>query len=324
MKWPSDHPAVTDPALAAVAGGIDELCPNATVVGVLRHVVDRRVTTLVSTSDDQAILKIFASPRARGNDRRLQMLVQAGVGDLVPTPLGHDSSGHAGLVSFRPGVILESTTDEQFVAACARAGIALRRLHDCPAMLDRDWTMQDETRQLLRRTPASLFSLVETLVSAIPLTYDALVPSHRDCHPRQLIVSTTSVAWIDLDDCSMAPSGLDVGNMLAHLTRESILGHRTAEVIAWARLGFLLSYGWPAALWRDLAGWECLSLARLAGLAETRFNSPSEREALVDEVLSVASAVWPQVFGRPQGGLSAVGDAEGLEDLREMSFDRAF
>ena len=82
----------------------------------------------------------------------------------------------------------------------------------------------------------------------------------------------------------MAPRGLDVGNLLAHLTREAVVGRRRASVVGAAREAFLSNYDWPETA-AALASWEILSLVRLAGLAETRHGSPLERDALVAQTL---------------------------------------
>ena len=286
MLWPTDHPAVTDPALAQHAHLVDEVCPEATVHEVLRHVAGRRVTSLVTFREAPAVLKLFAGHRARGNQRRLDALVAAGLGDCVPCPLGAEPSGHAGLVSYRDGTVLDQLDDAGFLVACGRAGVALRRLHDSGAELDRAWTFVEESAQLRRRCPAGLADLVEDVIAgSAPHAGGPLVSAHRDCHPRQLVATPAgAVGWIDLDDCAMAPRGLDVGNLLAHLTREAVVGRRRSSVVGAARDAFLSNYDWPETA-AALASWEILSLVRLAGLAETRHGSPLERDALVAQTL---------------------------------------
>ncbi len=281
MQWP-DHTTVHDDArLAEALEAADGFLNNAIVDIVLRHVPGRRVTALATVGGDTVVVKVFKNPRARGNHRRLERLRAAGLGELVPRSLGHDPSGRVGVLSFRPGVVLDQLADEPFVAACGRAGSALGALHRSGAALDRAWTLDDELDQLRRRAPISVTRLVDAVDAHAAWSPPGdLVPSHRDCHPRQLIADSDTVAWIDLDDCAMAPAGLDVGNMLGQLTREGILGRRNGAVTEAARSAFLEQYEWDGDD-RELLRWELLTLTRLCGLAETRHESPAERDSLL-------------------------------------------
>src|SRR5688572_8290476 len=116
MRWPPDHPAVTDPALAAWAEGAEHLCPEAEVVRVLRHVPGRRVSTLVRIARGEAVLKIFASPRARGGHRLLSAFADSDAADLLPLSLGQRDA-HVALVEFVHGISLDHLEDGRFVTA---------------------------------------------------------------------------------------------------------------------------------------------------------------------------------------------------------------
>jgi hypothetical protein len=279
VQWP-DGLRPTDERLEPALRASDDYRADLTVEAVLRHVEGRRVTALATDGNAVVVVKVFHGPRARGNHRRLAALADAGLSDIVPASHGCDASGHVGVVGHRPGVELPSVPDDVFVPACRRAGVALRRLHECGAAFDREWTVDDELTQLRRRAPDTVaHAIAEAATAAAQLAGAPLVPSHRDCHPRQLVVSDDHVAWIDLDDCALAPAGLDVGNMLAHLIREHVTGRRSAQVTAAARAAFVEGYGGIEA--RSCRQWERLSLLRLAGLAETRHRSPAERDALL-------------------------------------------
>ncbi|MEZ5215279.1 MAG: glycosyltransferase [Ilumatobacteraceae bacterium] len=277
-----------DPALAPHADAIAELCAEFRVVRTLRHVVGRRATCLVEGPDGaRAVLKVFASQRAAAITGASSALAGAGLGDIVPASLAHHPAGHVGIVSFRPGVVLDELADDRFVDACEAAGLALARLHRSDARLDRTWTVDQELDLLDRRLPASLGELHRAVREfVVPGLLGAPVPSHRDCHPRQLVVTPTgAVAWIDLDDCATAPPGLDLGNLLAHLWREEILGRRSPSLVADARDAVLRGYHaddleGPSIPEHVRRSWELVSLARLAGLAETRHGSLGERDAL--------------------------------------------
>lgn len=278
MSWPADHPLLTDPALAPWSGTARALCGRGRFVRVLRHVEGRRVACLVETQHGAAVLKVFARPRARGNVRRLRLLAQSPARHIVPRPLDVDPSGHVSLVSWADGCIYERVDDETFVAAAHEIGAAMRALHDSRAALDRTWTYDDEIAQLRRRATASTRRAVEPLVETTrALGDEPLVPAHRDCHPRQVVVGR-GPRWIDLDDAALAPATLDIGNFVAHLRRDHYLGRRSADPTDAAIAGLLAGYG-PVP--GDLEGWTQLALVRLAGLAESRHGRPEDARRLL-------------------------------------------
>lgn len=286
MRWPADHPALTDPALAPWAGEADRLCPLAEVVRVLRHLPGRRVTTLVSTSGGLAVLKLFATSRARGGHDRLTALAESPAGSLVPGPIGY-RKGHLALVEFVPGTPLDQLGDDVLVPAADLAGRALRRLHDSGAELDRTWGPSDEIVQLRRTAgPATRNDVERAIARWTPPVEGRSVPSHRDCHPAQVVWNEEGVRFIDLDDSAMAPRALDVGNFLAHLQAEALLERRTKEAAAAAVDAFASGYGQEPPALRP---WTQLALARLAALAETRHNSVAAAAVLCGALDRIAS-----------------------------------
>ena len=288
MHWPIDHPVNTDPALHAWAAGAQELCPEASVLSVLRHLSGRRVATLVDTDRGPGVLKVFASPRARGNLRRLRALRCSGAGGVVPEPWGVDNAGHVSLVAFVAGPIFESLDDERFVDIAEQAGQALRQLHGSGIVLDRAWTVDDELHLLAARATATSQSQFDrVLVHAVHLANEPLISAHRDCHPKQLVSLAGGVCWIDLDDAAMAPSGLDIGNMIAHLRRDGLLGRRSSAATEQAIIAFRSGYGRSAS---DVDIWEQLSLLRLAGLAETRHRNPSDAQQILSLIATTQSS----------------------------------
>ncbi len=286
MYWPADHPLRQDAALRPFAGGAAEVCPDGEVLDVLRYVPGRRVASLVTTSSGLGVLKVFARPRARGNHRRLCLLASSRAAGLVPRTRGTDRIGHVSLVDYTPGPVLDTVDDERFVAASSAVGAALATLHSSDVILDRAWTAADELAQLEKRmTPA-----VRTVLGPVPvgdrlaaqLGAAPLVASHRDCHPRQVVVlDDGTIRFIDLDDAARAPAGLDIGNFVAHLRREAVIGARSTAVADAAADALLCGYaavanGLPA----DVTAWERLSLLRLVGLAETRHQRADWAEGL--------------------------------------------
>lgn len=284
MPWPADHPVSTDPGLSPWAGGIDEVAPGARVVEVLRYLPGRRVATLVEHGRELAVVKVFASPRARGNVRRLHALAGSRAAALVPGVLGCDAAGHVLAVTYRHGVLPGSVPDADYAAHFVPIGAGLRRLHDSGSELDRLWEWEQEVTQLRRGAVPATTDLVETLVSSTRwLGGAALVPAHRDFHPRQVVLGADrSVAFIDLDDAAMAPRGLDIGNMLGHLVRERATGARPVAATTAASEAFLEGYGACAGIDEGLVtAWTMLTVARLAGLAESRHGDTDQRDTLL-------------------------------------------
>jgi Ser/Thr protein kinase RdoA (MazF antagonist) len=286
MQWPADHPLLTDDALRPFEPAAAGLADDSRVVRVLRHLHGRRVATLVERESDgrRAVLKVFASPRGRGNDRRLRVLSASSAVSIVPASLGVDRQGHAHLASYHPGRELIELTDGDFVASCRQVGGALRRLHDCGAVLDRSWGWAQEAGQLERQAlPSTRPAVDELLADVAGFDGSDRVCAHRDCHPGQVIVEPTGdVRWIDLDDSAMAPRSLDVGNMVAHLRRENLRGARAVEVADAAEWHFLVGYQAASAVaLADLDRWIDVAMLRLAALAATRHRDWSLHDALL-------------------------------------------
>ncbi len=285
MRWPADHPLRTDAALQPFAAAAADLIPDARGVRVLRQLPGRRVATLVDFGDRQAVLKVFASPRARGNHRRLSVLAAGPARPIVPTSFGTDPSGHVHLISYHPGVELDQLSEnDDFVVAAHRAGIALRRLHDSGAAVDRYWGWPQESAQLVRQAiPSTVGRVVRALADGPGPGAAEWVSSHRDCHPGQVIVDAAGdVRWVDLDDCAMAPRALDLGNMVAHLRREHLRGARDREVAGAAESQFLLGYqlrSVPSIFGLD--SWIDVAMLRLAALAVTRHRDWPLHDALL-------------------------------------------
>jgi hypothetical protein len=279
VNWPADHPACQDPRLAKRLSGVDEICPDAMLGPVLRHVPNRRITVRITTASGPRVLKIFGGPRARGNHRRLLELGRSSVADRIPATFGVDSAGHVGLIAWQSGVPLDQLEEEAFVAACGEAGRILKRVHTSGAKFDRTWTAADEFAQLERRATDRTRPLMELARRvARRAANEPVVSAHRDFHPRQVIADGGRVSFIDLDDAALAPATLDVGNFVAHLEADVLVGRRDCVAGREASQAFLQGYG---AVDGDLPAWTWLALVRLAGLADSRHARPDWAEQLV-------------------------------------------
>lgn len=288
--WWDGHRATSDPKLRELLEKSTVFCRengfDAAPPIPLRYVPGRRLTALVSSAGGTtAVLKMFSSPRARGNARRLQNLSSSLVSTFIPSHLGVDESGHIELLSFAEGTVLDRVDDTVFVSSLWTVGRQLRALHEAPVLLDRTWTLEDEETQLLRSSSQATIAAASVVLSQAKrsgVAFDPVVCAHRDFHPRQIVISATpeiakvSAHFIDMDDIAMAPPGLDVGNMIAHLRREEILGARSIPVIDRATANFVAGYGGRGSLAPYVDVWERLSLVRLAGLAEVRHNDADQ------------------------------------------------
>jgi aminoglycoside phosphotransferase (APT) family kinase protein len=263
VHWPADHPVHTDPRLAKWRGDADAVCPGGQVIELLRYVRSRRATTLVGTPDGPAVLKVFGSPRARANHRRL-LLLRSATGLLVPRPLAVGPAGHAGLLEYVPGRLLRMLSGAEFVAGCEELGRLLAWLHASDVLLDRTWTARTEIDELARRFTSGQGRW-------LPPPPDTLVPAHRDLHHGQVVVAGGMVRLIDLDEAAMAPAGLDVANFLAHLTKDLVQGRRPVTETESAGAAFLRGYG---RIPPDLPWWRHIALVRLACRAEERHGRP--------------------------------------------------
>jgi Ser/Thr protein kinase RdoA (MazF antagonist) len=266
MQWPADHPVRTDSRLAKWRADGDAVCPEGSVVAVLRHIEGRRVTTLVRTPDGPAVLKLYHSARASTNYLRLQALrLGAGCPEL-PRPLAVGPAGHAGLLEYVPGRPLREVSGPDFVAACGEIGRTLARLHASDVLLDRAWTARTEIDELARRFTSGGGRW-------LPPAPDTLVPTHRDLNPSQVVVDRGAVRLIDFDEATMAPAALDVANFLAHLTKDLVQGRRPVTETESAGAAFLRGYG---RIPPDLSWWRRIALTRLACRAEERRGRPAE------------------------------------------------
>ncbi len=297
--------AATSRAVAELGSSLGDLPAGLLLTSVLRQVPGRRVTCSATLGGQSVVVKAFGSPRARGNHRRLQALHAAGLGDLVPEPLAVSTDGRVGVLSFTAGRVLDTVEDHLFVNGAGLTGAALRRLHGSRAGLDRAWTHGDELTQLLRQAPSETRAWCER-VARLPVADGQAVPAHRDLHPRQVVITDAGLArFIDLDDLARAPRGLDVGNFLAHLQREAVIGRRSPAVAAAAADAFVEAYGPQPA---DVATWQALALVRLAGLAHTRHGSPAERDA----VIRLLEQQLRRVAGSPHGHPGVAPPIEGV------------
>jgi hypothetical protein len=283
-RWPRRHPVFSDAALRPFAPAAEAAVPEGRVLKVLRHVPGHRVTSLVEAGGHRLVVKVHARPVAGSAGEQLRILARAGLAGVTPYPRAVEADGHVAALTFHPGTLLHELDDRQLLGACVRVGAALRRLHDCRAAISRHWTADDE----LARTRAGAVDDVVPAVEALRERAEDLpeqdhVVAHRHCRPGHLVVDGGgSVRLVDLDAVAVAPRGLDVGNLLAHLHRDGLRGVRRPAVAAAAGDAFLLGYGQAPGLDPHTVGWwRSVALLRLARLAQQRRQDGLERDLLL-------------------------------------------
>ena len=284
ISWPRRHPVFSDPALTPFAPAAQQAVPGGRVLKVLRHVPGRRVTSLVESGGHRLVVKVHSRPVAATAGEQLRILAQAGLAGVTPYPRAVEADGHVAALTFHPGTLLHELDDRQLLGACVRVGAALRRLHDCRATITRRWTAEDElTRAGTGAAELTGAALDELRERAADLPEQDEVVSHRHCRPGHLVVDGGgSVRLVDLDAVALAPRGLDVGNLLAHLHRDGLRGVRRPAVAAAAGDAFMLGYGRAPGLDPETIGWwRSVALLRLAGLAQLRRQDGVERDLLL-------------------------------------------
>ena len=292
--WPLRHPVFADPALSPYAAAAQAAAPDGRVLKVLRHVPGHRVTSLVEVAGHRLVVKVHARPVATGTDEFLRMLARAGLGDVAPYPRAVDAGGHVAALTFHPGTLLHELDDRHLVGACVRVGATLRKLHDCRAAIGRRWTDADEIGRAQVGSGPDLDAAVAAHAGrGAGLPEPEYVVSHRHCRPGHLVVDGGgSVRLVDFGAVSLAPRGLDLGNLLAHLHRDGLRGVRRPAVVWAAADAFLLGYGPGSGLdQRTVSWWTSLSLLRLAGLAQLRRRDRVEANLLLAAVAGSGGSV---------------------------------
>ena len=129
-------------------------------------------------------------------------------------------------------------------------GRALAELHrQSPGVDLQRWDPANEVRRL-EALSATLGALVperarlareifERLKSRLDGAARSAVLVHGDFHSKQVLVADSGIRFLDPDELSVGPAGLDIGTFLAHLQRDALRGYLfpgTAESLSAAFL----------------------------------------------------------------------------------------
>lgn len=264
-------PSVTDPALPTLRDALDPRFALAALAERLRLPVERtRLASLRVVSHEpgkrclieygldidssfasarlDAIGKIGVSRFDNSGYRQLRAIWQAGFtsdsadGICVPDPLGTVPGLYMWLQRKVPGRTVTALLRDGSPPSADRIAAAVHKLHNAPLTADRCHTMDDELTILHRcvdtvaaqhpHAAEAVFTLMNTAARVGGLLPSpAFCPSHRDLHPDQVVLYDGRLYLIDFDLFCLADPGLDVGNLLGHLTGHALRVHGDAAAL---------------------------------------------------------------------------------------------
>ena len=238
MKDPSFPYAARERARAAAAGVLG-ISVAAAGIEVLSRRLGREVYVVVGGGRRVAV-KCYPDPlRTRLGGERLAAFSCSHGSLMVPECLKIDPDGMVVVMSLLPGVPLASILEGPGAArASGRVGRAVAALHAIPARLPNaleraeaidqaaalDFGREDATRAALALKRATS-SLGTTPASA-------LVPSHGDLGPAQILSWGDRIGIVDFDKAMVAEPALDLGNLLGQLVRKrGEVGYRLFDLL---------------------------------------------------------------------------------------------
>ena len=194
-------------AAADVCGvAVDTVRCRAHLNAVCRHTVHRRLAG-PGTRFYVRSTSTLAVPRVLGWDRRRGVLTQS----------------RAPGVPLRP--CLSTAGRQRTLAMAARA---LAALHGSGVPLGPATGMRDHVADLIHPDPDQMARAVPDLASRLaaltrglrhwtPAAPSPVVPIHRDCHPRQMLLEGDRVWLVDWDLAARGDAALDVANFAVYL-----------------------------------------------------------------------------------------------------------
>jgi len=184
--------------------------------------------------------KIHAKRSTRADYRLQKSFWQAGFrpdegdGIAVPRPLGYIRDLNMWLQAKVQGIPATEALLEGEPAALGgrmvdaadkihRSGVPTHRRHamdDELSVLERRLSDLGNARPELRPRLERVFAASVRLGASVPAVEP--IGSHRDFYPDQMIVAGSNLYVIDFDLYCLADPGLDVGNLLGHITEQSL------------------------------------------------------------------------------------------------------
>ena len=192
-----------------------------------------------------------------------------------------------------------------------QVGTQLADLHNCPIphhiglpQLHKDSVQLElqrlgETLKFLCPALASHLELVISQVSALlpDNAQDTLI--HGDFYARQVIVNSSTISFIDLDELSVGSRWYDVGNFVAKLHWHQVRGQLTPHRMEWAVEHFLDGYR-ERTTWNEAGFRASLALGLLRSMPHTFRQAGHHWPQLLTRLLQrVATACPPPATQTP-------------------------
>jgi hypothetical protein len=249
-----------------VIGQLEQIVGSPVELEQLAHRPGHSRTLRASGPVRTAIVKLYASDRAKTVAGRVGALGSVPPGVAVPRLLLSDSVLHMVVVSEVPGEALTVALLDGDVSACRCAGAAIGSWHRswtgrapaplCEHSADRELTMLDKCADAVA---PRLADAVRTAAADLGAPWTCSTVVHRDMTDARILMGER-VGLIGLDYAALGPPELDVGNLLAHI---DLLSLRAGRDLAEVREEIVLGYrGFEDNLDDDLLE-RCRRLARL-------------------------------------------------------------
>ncbi len=236
------NPRQVQAQLQAIMPGLRQVA----TARLVRHKPGRRALIkyyLTTATGEAAVLgKIRAKGTDRASHKVQQSLWQTGwqahSGDRlsVPEPLGLVPAWHMTLQRQVPGrPATELLTTAAGIPLAQRIAHLARKLHRTPVPTTKTHTLADELRILCDRLPQVAEQhppwqgrIDNVLAACAALTQAPLAQPiaptgiHRDFYADQILVNGDRLWLVDLDLYCQGSPALDMGNMIAHITEQSL------------------------------------------------------------------------------------------------------
>jgi hypothetical protein len=185
---------------------------------------------------------------------------------------------------------------------------------------EREWSAARELEHLARlwmATGRAWPAFTVAIVRALAKDGEGpRVPAHRDLNEEQVLIDpacpTDGRRWVDWDQASWAPAGLDLGNLLAHERLRALRrGDRRAALDPSRRAGVVAAYrdAGGRARRRVVRAWEAIACLRLAALARDRAGAAA----------AFRNPAWVPL--PPGSAVRAEGWARALEEAAACALD---
>jgi len=193
------------------------------------------------SSDNAFILKLYKMRTERGRDVYdcMKQLSMSGFGlessIRIPKLMIYLSEWNAIVMEDVGGVSLPDLSGDRLVDGLARAGQALRKLHNTQIGVEHHHTVDAEI-DLLKEKADLVSTLLPEMAGAVEKALKNVVRGlnqcrqytpalvHRDFYEKQILIDGDKTILLDFDTLCMADPALDVGNFIAHLELNRLQG----------------------------------------------------------------------------------------------------